>query len=129
MKQRIRGTLEAKERMAHHDRHDAEVRGVSIPHGQTHAVHIQVTESMSRITFGFCSNHYDIGCYVSGIPAGREWSKSKRFNSNVAPVDGMVLATDAGEYCLVFDNSYSWFKSKQIYYWYHVASGHSLTSS
>lgn len=33
-----------------------------------------------------------------------------------------VLVADAGEYCLVFDNSYSWFKSKQIYYWYHVAT-------
>lgn len=40
-----------------------------------------------------------------------------------------VLAADAGEYCLVFDNSYSWFKSKQIYYWYHVACGDKSTCS
>ena len=40
-----------------------------------------------------------------------------------------VLEADAGEYCLVFDNSYSWFKSKQIYYWYHVACGDKSTCS
>lgn len=40
-----------------------------------------------------------------------------------------VLVADAGEYCLVFDNSYSWFKSKQIYYWYHVVCGDKSTCS
>ena len=40
-----------------------------------------------------------------------------------------VLVADAGEYSLVFDNSYSWFKSKQIYYWYHVACGDKSTCS
>ena len=40
-----------------------------------------------------------------------------------------VLVADAGEYCLVFDNSYSWFKSKQIYYWYHLACGDKSTCS
>ncbi|XP_020621080.1 uncharacterized protein LOC110058762 [Orbicella faveolata] len=125
----IEGTLEAKQRMAHHDRHGAEVRGVLIPHGQTHTVHMKVTQPISQITFGFCSNHYDIGCYVSGLPTESEWSKSKRYSAHVTPVNGMVLAADAGEYCLVFDNSYSWFKSKQIYYWYHVACGDKSTCS
>lgn len=115
----IEGTLEAKERMSHHKRNDADVQGVLIPHGQRHAVHIQVTEPNSLITFGFCSNHHDIGCYVSGVPPGKEWSKTKRFNSHVEPVSGKVLV-DAGQYDLVFDNYYSWFKSKQIYYWYRV---------
>ena len=27
---------------------------------------------------------------MSGLPSGREWSKSKRFNSHVTPVNGMV---------------------------------------
>jgi len=39
----------------------AEVRGVLIPHGQTHTIHMQVTQPISQITFGFCSNYYDIG--------------------------------------------------------------------
>ncbi|RMX50650.1 hypothetical protein pdam_00017149 [Pocillopora damicornis] len=123
------GTLEAKERMSHHDRHGAEVQGVLVPHGQTHTVPIKVTQTLSRISFGFCSNHYDIGCYMSGLPADREWSKSKRFSSNVTPVNGQVLVTDVGEYTLVFDNSYSWFKSKQIYYWYHLSSNEGSSES
>lgn len=125
----IEGTLEAKERMSHHDRHGAEVQGVLVPHGQTHTVPIKVTQTLSRISFGFCSNHYDIGCYMSGLPADREWSKSKRFSSNVTPVNGQVLVTDVGEYTLVFDNSYSWFKSKQIYYWYHLSSNEGSSES
>lgn len=115
--------------MSHHDRHGAEVQGVLVPHGQTHAVPIKVTQTLSRISFGFCSNHYDIGCYISGLPADREWSKSKRFSSNVTPVNGQVLVTDVGEYTLVFDNSYSWFKSKQIYYWYHLSSNEGSSES
>ena len=51
------------------------------------------------------------------------------FIDTVVFVLPQVLAADAGEYCLVFDNSYSWFKPKQIYYWYHVASGDNSTSS
>jgi len=39
----------------------AEVQGVLIPHGQTHTVNMKVTQPISQITFGFCSNHYDIG--------------------------------------------------------------------
>lgn len=37
-----------------------------------------------------------------------------------------VLVVDVGEYCLVFDNFYSWFKFKQIYYWYYVVCGDKL---
>lgn len=28
--------------------------------------------------------------YVSGLPTGREWSKSKRYSTHVTPVNGMV---------------------------------------
>lgn len=115
----IEGTLDAKGRMSHHKRNDADVQGVLIPHGQRYTINIHVAEDNSMITFGFCSNSNDIGCYVSGLPSGKEWSKSKRLNSHVEPVTGKVLV-DKGEYELVFDNSYSWFKSKQIYYWYRV---------
>ena len=40
-----------------------------------------------------------------------------------------VLVTDVGEYTLVFDNSYSWFKAKQIYYWYHLSSNEGSSES
>ena len=29
---------------------------------------------------------------------------------------------DVGRYHLQFDNTYSWFRAKQVYYWYHVSS-------
>ena len=47
---------------------------------------------LQRINISWASSFYFFfnSFYISGLPADREWSKSKRFSSNVTPVNGQV---------------------------------------
>lgn len=90
IKMLIEGTLKAKEKMDHQERNNAEVVGFVVPKRQIHKVQIQVTVPNSMILFGFCSEHHDIGFFISGLLTEQDWSKTKRFDSHVYPVNGQV---------------------------------------
>ncbi|XP_032236646.1 uncharacterized protein LOC116617779 [Nematostella vectensis] len=116
------GIHSAQVRMSGHERQGAAVQGVFIPHGKQHTIALHVSESDASLTFGFCTASHDVGFHITGLaPEGEKWGKNTRYHTNEDPVYGKVRVKQ-GDYQLVFDNSYSWFKAKQVYYWFNLAT-------
>ena len=101
-----------------HNGQEAPVQGVLISHGQSYDVHITV-ETSSTLIFGFCSENHNIGFQLRGVPESSPWAKYKRYECHVNPVYGKV-SVGKGHYSLHLDNTFSWLRSKHVYYWYKV---------
>ncbi|XP_028400890.1 uncharacterized protein LOC114523997 [Dendronephthya gigantea] len=101
-----------------HDRREAPVQGVLISHGHSYDVHINV-ETSSTLIFGFCSESHDLGFQLLGADESAPWAITKRYDSHINPIYGKV-SVEKGQYALHLDNTYSWLRSKHVYYWYKV---------
>ncbi|CAB4024210.1 uncharacterized protein LOC110058762 [Paramuricea clavata] len=120
---RIRSTCEGivkamKKIDQQHNRKEAPVQGVLISHGQSYDVHITV-EASGTLIFGFCSENHNLGFQLTGVPKSNPWAKYKRYECHVNPVYGKV-SLEKGQYALHLDNTFSWLRSKHVYYWYKV---------
>ncbi|KXJ14256.1 uncharacterized protein LOC110239123 [Exaiptasia diaphana] len=115
------GIHQAKEKMADHTRNGAAVQGVLVPHGQSYAIDIDSPEGSSILSFGFCTEDHDIGFYVTKLNSDISWSESTRYSADKSPISGQVKLSKKCHQ-IIFDNTYSWFTAKQVYYWFSVSS-------
>ncbi|XP_069136588.1 SEC14-like protein 2 [Argopecten irradians] len=97
---------------------------VTVGRGSSVQVDLTVTEPDSAIRWQFITEGYDLGFGVykrtkdsrQKAHEMEEVIPSKRVDCHMFPEDGSVIIQDPGTYVVRFDNTYSWTRSKKIYY-------------
>ncbi|XP_060077260.1 SEC14-like protein 2 [Ylistrum balloti] len=97
---------------------------VTIGRGSSIQVDLTVNEPDSAIRWQFITEGYDLGFGVyKRTKDSRQKANdmeqvipSQRVNSHIFPEDGSVIIQEPGTYVVRFDNTYSWTRSKKIYY-------------
>ncbi|XP_076345644.1 SEC14-like protein 3 isoform X1 [Tachypleus tridentatus] len=88
-------------------------------------VELKIEKAGSVIRWEFQTECYDIGFGVFFRPNQEEltpWNQDEelisiqRVNCQLVPEDGMVVCEKLGTYILMFDNSFSWCRSKKLMY-------------
>lgn len=76
-----------------------------------------------RLRYEFYTESYDIGFGIhedtdeGGKKKPGKWLlESQKYNSHKEHIQGSVTAPGDGKYVLLWDNSYSWTRSKKLYY-------------
>ncbi|PVD31384.1 hypothetical protein C0Q70_06796 [Pomacea canaliculata] len=96
----------------------------SIGRGSTLKVPIELNKNNSILRWQFKTDGFDIGFgvfrkTVEGHQKTGDMEvilPSDRVNSHLVPEDGSVTCKQSGTYVLRFDNSYSWARSKKVFY-------------
>ncbi|CAG7824112.1 unnamed protein product [Allacma fusca] len=87
---------------------------VTVPARGNYPVELNVTESKTIISWSFIVAIRDIGFSVKS--RNEELVQHKRVGSSQIPQEGFFICSQPGTYTIVFDNSYSHFRSKEIKY-------------
>ncbi|KAL4223181.1 hypothetical protein ACF0H5_016653 [Mactra antiquata] len=90
----------------------------TIARGDKLEVEYKVDKPGSILRWEFKTEDYDIGFGVNFIDNGNtvQILPTKRVNSQHVAEDGSVTCNNVGTYVLYFDNSFSWTRSKKIFY-------------
>ncbi|CAH1802359.1 unnamed protein product [Owenia fusiformis] len=91
-----------------------------VPNGEKLQIVKFVTEPNSILRWEFLTEDFDVGFGVNYIPEKGNKVKPvvpiKRVNCHMVPEDGSVECKLPGPYKVVFDNTFSWTRSKTIFY-------------
>lgn len=96
----------------------SQMQSVTVPQGEKVYLEYLVDKPGSVISWEFQSENHDVGFgflyeenerYLSIIPVAR-------VDSHVVTEDGTHTCEKVGKYVLCFDNSFSWTRSKKVYY-------------
>ncbi|XP_074643833.1 retinal-binding protein-like isoform X2 [Tubulanus polymorphus] len=104
---------------------------VNVEAGSKHDVEtiIENKDSILRWDFKTEKNDIDFGVYYKNGDELEEILPMERVNSHTVPENGSVNCDKAGTYVVVFDNTFSWFHGKTVYYTVEViASDDSLNN-
>lgn len=95
-----------------------QMQSATVPRGDKLSIDQQVDRVGSILKWEFKTEDHDIGFGVfykspkGSVPV----VETSRVNSHVVAEDGSYICDKTGTYTLVFDNSFSWTRSKTIYY-------------
>ena len=91
---------------------------VSVPRSDKLELRYQVQQKGSLLRWEFKTDGYDIGfgVFYEGVDGRVPVITAERVSSHLLPEDGAHTCHKLGPYVLVFDNSYSWARSKSIRY-------------
>ncbi|OMJ70033.1 hypothetical protein SteCoe_32096 [Stentor coeruleus] len=89
---------------------------IEIPSGEDFYSCIEVIKENSILIWGFMSKYYDIGFKIEKVFPQSIILPECRYECSEKAITGSLLVKDPGLYKLIWVNSYSWFKSKQIRY-------------
>ena len=91
---------------------------VTVKAGQTFELPLVITKPGTTVHWVFHSKGYDIrfGIAKTNSTTNREYFVSNSVYPADTPQQGKVVFSDAGEYYLVWDNTYSWFHEKTVVY-------------
>ncbi|GIY49271.1 retinal-binding protein, partial [Caerostris darwini] len=98
------------------------VKRVLIPRQSKFEVKIEITELDSIIEWEYEVKRHDIGFQViweESNDSGTEITDlipMHKFETELEPLKGMLKCKKLGIYTIVFDNTYSWFYSKELCY-------------
>ncbi|XP_064396571.1 SEC14-like protein 4 [Halichondria panicea] len=95
-----------------HNKED--MSSVLVASRRRHVVELEVTAIGSILKWEFLTDNYDIGFGIT--LDGDEVTPVDRKECHIFPDSGAHVCEQTGTYCLVFDNSFSWTRSKQLYY-------------
>lgn len=87
----------------------------SVARGGKHLVPVTVDTPDSVIRWEFRTENYDINFCVLGVD-GETAVETERVNSHMVPHDGTLACQHTGTYTLVFDNSFSWARTKTVHF-------------
>ncbi|GFX13391.1 uncharacterized protein TNCV_2191461 [Trichonephila clavipes] len=99
-----------------------DIKKVIVPNKTCHEVKIQVNQCDMILEWEYELKNHDIGfkiMFEEGNPNGIERMEvipMYKFETECEPIKGMLRCTKKGIYIIGFDNSYSWFNSKEVYY-------------
>eukprot|EP00050_Salpingoeca_kvevrii_P003811 m.234583 g.234583 ORF g.234583 m.234583 type:complete len:370 (-) comp10885_c0_seq5:129-1238(-) len=104
----------------------------TIPRGTLHHVCYDIEQAGAILTWSFKTKGHDVGFGLYRVPAGKEsmladGSKIKedeleahrrleRVESHRIPISGQLRVDEPGKYVVLFDNRFSWTRSKAITY-------------
>ncbi|XP_038056122.1 SEC14-like protein 2 [Patiria miniata] len=93
----------------------------TVAYGAKLQIPLEVTIPLSALRWEFHTEKDDIGFGVYRKPSGSstelvEILPSARFSSQLVPESGVVECPEVGTYVVIFDNSFSWVKSKKLCY-------------
>ncbi|GFR58752.1 SEC14-like protein 2 [Elysia marginata] len=91
---------------------------VNVARGDQLSIDTQVKEPGSVLRWEFKTDGYDIGFGVFRQDGGEKVAvvPVERVNSHMVPEDGSYTCDLPGTYWIVFDNSFSWARGKQLFY-------------
>lgn len=90
-----------------------------IPSGETLSLDFEVEKPCTMLKWEFRTENYDIGFGVnltSESGKRREIVPSRKYNSHLVAEDDSIVCSTPGTYSVIFDNSFSWTKSKKVFY-------------
>jgi len=97
-----------------------EFERVVIKAGTTYTKDIEVKENNTKIKFQFITNNFDIKFSALFKASNEEKCRSiipeKKFDSQLIMEQGEVECKETGLYTFIFDNGYSWFRGKELYF-------------
>jgi hypothetical protein len=95
-----------------------EMEKVTVARGSTHLLPFQVEKPGSILKWEFMSTDHDIGYGWSRKQeeGEKEVVPLTRGKSHIIPESGAYICESPGEYVLKFDNSFSWVRSKEVFY-------------
>ncbi|ODN04856.1 SEC14-like protein 4 [Orchesella cincta] len=96
---------------------------VTIGAGQTFKLQQDVEKDTSQICWTFKTDSHDIGFSITLEDSNKEVVQYSRVNSHVEPHVGAFRCEKSGNYTLVFDNTFSRFRSKVLRYKVVVEDG------
>ncbi|CAH1802272.1 unnamed protein product [Owenia fusiformis] len=91
----------------------------SVDPGKTKDLKFQIEKPGTMLRWEFKTENYDIGFglkFTSPNGETHDVMPVERVNSHMVPEDGDHICTEAGEYTIVFDNSFSWTRDKKLFY-------------
>ncbi|KAI0242968.1 Retinal-binding protein [Lamellibrachia satsuma] len=91
---------------------------LTVPRGDKVELAYSITQPGSLLRFEFLSADYDIrfGITYKTDSGSDDIMPLARVDSHIVPEDGSVTCSKSGTYVVVFDNSYSWTRSKTLSY-------------
>ncbi|CAD5120714.1 DgyrCDS9273 [Dimorphilus gyrociliatus] len=91
---------------------------VTVPRADKLVIKFQVEEKDSILKWEFQTNDKDIGFGISfrGNEKEKKILPITRINSHIVPEYGSLVCENLGLYKVIFDNSFSWTKSKVLFY-------------
>ncbi|KAJ8312729.1 hypothetical protein KUTeg_010102 [Tegillarca granosa] len=94
------------------------LKTVTVPRGEKYLVEHIVETPGSYLRWEFKTDDYDIGFAVlkKQSKGNAQVVPMSRMNSHVVTQDGSYTCQEPGTYYVCFDNSFSWTRSKKIYY-------------
>jgi hypothetical protein len=95
------------------------MKTMTVDSGKKVTVDVRVDTSKSRLSWNFKTEKHDIGFTVLS-PCNEELIRVSRADSAFMQ-KGAIICEGAGNYQLIFDNSFSRFRSKQLRYGVSVA--------
>ncbi|GFR31889.1 retinal-binding protein [Trichonephila clavata] len=99
-----------------------DIKKVIVPNKTCHEVKIQVNQCNMILEWEYELKNHDIGfkiMFEDRNPDGIETMEiipMYKFETEYEPIKGMLRCKRKGTYIIGFDNSYSWFNSKEVYY-------------
>jgi len=87
-------------------------------------VDFNVQEIGSQIQYKFCTKGEDIGFAIYYDPSGESDDVTKmdqifptvRLECSLVPIQGVCICEKKGKYVIEFDNYYSWFSAKELFF-------------
>lgn len=90
---------------------------LTIGKGAIERVTLKTTKPNAIIRWEFQTDDYDVGFAIeSAADPSKQLVESKRVDSHITPEEGEVLVEEPGDYIAVFDNSFSYLRSKVVRY-------------
>nr|XP_022342458.1 retinal-binding protein-like isoform X1 [Crassostrea virginica] len=90
----------------------------TVPRGDKLSIDVQVDQPGSILKWEFKTEDHDIGfgVFYQSLKGNVPVVETSRVNSHVVAEDGSCVCEEPGIYKLCFDNSFSWTRSKTVYY-------------
>ncbi|CAG7833072.1 unnamed protein product [Allacma fusca] len=94
---------------------EADMSAITVDSGKKVALNVQVPTPKSRMSWNFKTEKHDIGFAVVS-PCNEALVHVSRADANTCVQKGAIICESAGTYQIIFDNSFSRFRSKHVRY-------------
>ncbi|CAD5120718.1 DgyrCDS9282 [Dimorphilus gyrociliatus] len=96
---------------------------INVKRGSAKRIEFNVDEENSALKYAFQTDNHDVGFGIFKAKNPKDSVKDmqpliqpKRLNCHLVPESGSIRLQEKGLYLVIFDNSYSWARSKTVYY-------------